>query len=78
MTAKILSTPVNARVQKHCQGLRRAGLRPIQLWVVDTRSPHFAEECQEQCQRVAAHDLDDDTMDRVLEVTLHECDGWAA
>ena len=32
-------TPVNARVQKHRDALRAAGLRPVQIWVPDTRGP---------------------------------------
>ena len=40
---------VNARVQKHRDALRMAGLRPIQIWVPDTRQPGFAEECRRQC-----------------------------
>ena len=39
---------VNSRVQKHRDALRRAGLRPVQLWVPDTRRPNFAEECRRQ------------------------------
>lgn len=40
---------VNARVQKHRDAMRAAGLRPIQIWVPDTRRPGFAEECRRQC-----------------------------
>ena len=29
--------------------LRAAGLRPIQIWVPDTRRPGFAEEVRRQC-----------------------------
>ena len=36
------------RVQKHRQALRAAGLRPIQIWVPDTRRRGFAEECRRQ------------------------------
>ena len=36
------------RVQKHRDALRAAGLRPIQIWVPDTRRPGFAEECRRQ------------------------------
>jgi len=36
------------RVQKHRSALRAAGLRPIQIWVPDTRRPGFAEECRRQ------------------------------
>lgn len=35
-------------VQKHRAQLRAAGLRPIQIWVPDTRRPGFAEECRRQ------------------------------
>ena len=36
------------RVQKHRDRLRAAGLRPIQIWVPDTRKQGFAEECRRQ------------------------------
>lgn len=36
------------RVQKHRDKLRAAGLRPLQIWVPDTRRPGFAEECRRQ------------------------------
>jgi hypothetical protein len=35
--------------------LREQGLRPIQIWVPDTRRPGFAEECQRQ-SRVVSND----------------------
>ncbi len=36
------------RVRQHRAGLKLAGLRPVQLWVPDTRKPEFAEECKKQ------------------------------
>ena len=36
------------RVQKHRDRLRAAGLRPVQIWVPDTRSSGFAKECRRQ------------------------------
>jgi len=42
------------RVQRRRDKLRAAGLRPIQIWVPDTRAPGFAEECARQCRLVAA------------------------
>lgn len=36
------------RVQKYRAGLRAAGLRPVQIWVPDTRSSGFAKECRRQ------------------------------
>jgi hypothetical protein len=35
-------------VEKHRAGLRAAGLRPVQIWVPDTRRSGFAEECRRQ------------------------------
>ena len=43
-----MGTSTSARVQKHRMELRKAGLRPVQFWVPDTRRPGFAEECRRQ------------------------------
>jgi hypothetical protein len=43
-----MSQPVSERVQKHREMLRSHGLRPIQLWVPDSRKVGFSEECQKQ------------------------------
>ena len=40
---------VAQRVQKHREALRAAGLRPVQIWVPDTRRAGFAAECRRQC-----------------------------
>jgi hypothetical protein len=42
------------KVQAHRKRLRRQGLRPIQVWVPDTRSPMFAAEAARQSRRVAS------------------------
>ncbi len=34
--------------------MREQGLRPLQVWVPDTRAPGFAEEARRQSQAVAA------------------------
>ena len=36
------------RVAKRRTALRAQGLRPVQIWVPDTRAPGFAEECARQ------------------------------
>ena len=44
-----MSTKTTAdRVQKHRARLRAAGLRPVQIWVPDTQSTGFADECRRQ------------------------------
>lgn len=36
------------RVAKYRRALRAAGLRPVQIWVPDTRRRGFAAECRRQ------------------------------
>ena len=40
------------RVQRRREKLRAAGLRPVQIWVPDTRAPGFAEECARQARLI--------------------------
>ena len=44
---------LRAKVQAHRDKLRRMGLRPIQIWVPDVRSPRFAAEARRQSLAVA-------------------------
>ncbi len=44
------------RVQAHRRRLREQGLRPVQIWVPDTRAPQFAEQAHMQASAVAASD----------------------
>jgi hypothetical protein len=48
--------PVTSRqkVQAHRERLRAQGLRPIQIWVPDTRSPKFAAQASRQSLLVAS------------------------
>jgi len=41
------------RVQKHRANLKAQGMRPVQIWVPDTRSPQFAAECRRQSALIA-------------------------
>ena len=72
---------VNARVQKHRDALRLAGLRPVQLWVPDTRRPDFTAQCRRQ-SRLAAQaeiaDLADTHLQQVMDDALADIDGWTA
>jgi Antitoxin MazE-like len=43
-----MRTSISERVQKHRAALRESGLRPVQIWVPDTRRAGFAEECRRQ------------------------------
>ena len=46
--------PARDRVRKHRERLRSQGLRPIQIWVPDVRSPEFAAAAHHQAGAVAA------------------------
>ena len=48
--------PAPKRMANYRQRMRAAGLRPVQIWVPDSRSPVFAEACRRQARAVAASD----------------------
>jgi hypothetical protein len=48
--------PPPKRMSRYRQRMRAAGLRPVQIWVPDSRSPDFAAKCRKQARAVAAHD----------------------
>lgn len=72
------STPMNARIQRRRKALRAAGLRPVQIWVPDTRRPGFDEECRRQSLLVAQADQKDPTIDPFMDEVLTKVDGWTA
>nr|WP_289114261.1 antitoxin MazE family protein [uncultured Halomonas sp.] len=76
----MVATNINTRVQKHRASLRASGLRPIQIWVPDTRRPGFADEVQRQCQVVAAADAGDHELDSFMDAALLDIDSdeWEA
>ena len=52
-TRVLLIDPDQARREMSAKRLRAQGLRPLQIWVPDTRSPRFAAEARRQCQLIA-------------------------
>lgn len=69
-----MSASVMERVQKRRDALRAAGLRPIQIWVPDTRRPGFAEECRRQALAVATADAADHDLDAFMDAALLDLD----
>ena len=69
-----MPTPVGQRVQKRRDALRAAGLRPVQIWLPDTRRPGFAEECRRQAQVVAAADAADSDLGAFIDAALLDLD----
>jgi hypothetical protein len=68
---------VNERVQRHRDALRMAGLRPVQIWVPDTRRPDFAQECRRQSTLVAQSDMVDADTTQFMDQALADVDGWS-
>jgi hypothetical protein len=66
-----------ARSQRYRDGLRRRGLRPMQIWLPDIRAPAFAAEIQRQCEQINTADRRDNLMDWVEEVSIFDEDGAA-
>ncbi len=66
----------NERVRKRRDALRAAGLRPVQIWVPDTRRPGFADECRRQSLVVAQADTADRELLDVLDAALADTGAW--
>ncbi len=73
-----MPTPVSARVQKRRDALRTAGLRPVQIWVPDTRRPGFAAECRRQSRLASQADKIDEELLEFMDEALSDVDGWTA
>jgi len=68
---------INSRVQKHRDNLRHAGLRPIQIWVPDTRAPGFTEECRRQSLIIRKAEEHDEELQEFLDMALDDVlEGW--
>lgn len=51
-------------------------MRPVQIWVPDTRSANFQRECERQAARVAQSDAADREPLALLDAALEDIDGW--
>lgn len=69
-----MRTNTSERVQKHRMALRAAGLRPVQIWVPDTRRAGFAEECRRQSLILLGDAHERETLDW-LEAAA-DTEGW--
>jgi hypothetical protein len=65
-------SPVSKRVRSYRDRLRARGLRPVQIWVPDVRSPEFAAEAHRQAAAVAASEHAADDQAFIDAVSRHE------
>ena len=69
--------PSRDKVARHRAGLRAAGLRPVQIWVPDTRAPGFAEEAARQSRLVDAGPRFAEVMDWIEDLSEFDADDAA-
>ncbi len=69
-----MATATSERVQKHRTALRESGLRPVQIWVPDTRRPGFAQECRRQSLLLQGDAQERETADWLLAAADRK--GW--
>jgi DNA-binding LacI/PurR family transcriptional regulator len=57
-TRKTSSRPATSRerMARYRQRMREKGLRPVQIWLPDTKDPAFIARIERQCLKLAAHD----------------------
>lgn len=64
------------KVARHRQRMRAAGLRPVQFWVPDTRSPEFVTQVRQQCRSLKGDSAEADALRFTEEAATH-VEGWA-
>ena len=65
------SKTTHNKVRRHRARLRAQGLRPLQIWVPDTRAPGFSDEARRQSAAVAGSryaELDQAFVDAISEI----------
>ncbi len=64
-----------SKVARHRARMRAAGLRPVQFWVPDTRSPEFTAQVRQQCQNLKS-DVAEAEVLRFTEGAATHVEGW--
>ncbi len=62
MTARTPKTP-SEKMHDYRTRLRASGLRPVQIWVPDTRAKNFAKEARRQSLLVSQSESENDALD---------------
>jgi hypothetical protein len=66
------------RVQRRREKLRAAGLRPVQIWVPDTRAVSFAEECDRQARLIRESETPESRARDEAWFEASDTTGWTA
>jgi hypothetical protein len=70
-----MGAAVTERVRRHRDSLRAAGLKPVQIWIPDTRSESFRQKCARESLSLSADAQEAETLAWIAEVA--DTDGWA-
>jgi DNA-binding LacI/PurR family transcriptional regulator len=60
------------RMKDYRDRLRAAGLRPVQLWLYDTRTPQFAARARKAARLIAAHNAANREMDAFADAAFKD------
>ncbi|MDY7575090.1 antitoxin MazE family protein [Actimicrobium sp. CCI2.3] len=63
------------KVARHRERMRAAGLRPVQFWVPDTRSPEFTAQVRQQCLKLNGDPAEAEVL-RFTEDAASHVEGW--
>jgi len=70
-----MSTRRESNVRHLRERMRAAGLRPVQFWVPDTRTPEIIAQVCEQCLSLKGDKTEADAL-RFTEEAASQVDGW--
>jgi hypothetical protein len=70
-----MAKALNERVQQRRDAMRAAGLRPLQIWVPDSRKAGFSAECRRQSLIIAQAEAADDALAGFLDAAFADLNG---
>jgi hypothetical protein len=65
-------------MQRRRDKVRSAGLRPVEIWVPDTRAAGFAEECARQARIIREAEMHGTRADEEAWAEASDTIGWTA
>jgi hypothetical protein len=71
----IMAATQVSKVARHRERMRAAGLRPVQFWVPDTRSPEFAARVRKQCLSLKGDPVEAEIL-CFTEEAASQIEGW--
>jgi hypothetical protein len=69
-----MRSAVTERVRKHREQLRADGLKPLQIWIPDTRSESFRQKCERESLSLTSDPQEAEILDWISKVA--DTDEW--